>query len=171
MSFLTEKIAKSAGQHMTENLEHIILGHGFITESPIEDAFIQAILAFCLVEFDYDFRFGNTTNYEPLRNGALNVGVETQVKCESRRIDIVLSGLLFSENLDGNELRLTSRIAIECDGFKYHHGSPIRAAQDKARDREIAPYFDAVIRFTGAEINANPFSCAMQAIKVLEAKL
>lgn len=59
-----------------------------------------------------------------------------------------------------------SLVAIECDGHEFHYRTKEQAARDKRRDREITERGAVMLRFTGAEIYANPFECAEQALRV-----
>lgn len=68
--------------------------------------------------------------------------VRTQVKCGPYRVDIVI----------GN-------IAIECDGIAFH-SSPAQKKYDKKRTSYLYRHgYSSVLRFSGAEINNNPYDC------------
>jgi len=58
------------------------------------------------------------------------------------------------------------KIAIECDGFEYHE-TPEAATRDKARDRFIQAAGIPVLRFTGSEIWAQPYTCAREVANTL----
>lgn len=53
-------------------------------------------------------------------------------------------------------------IVIECDGHDYHERTKKQAARDRSRDREMMTAGYYVMRFTGAEIYADPAKCARQ---------
>jgi hypothetical protein len=53
--------------------------------------------------------------------------------------------------------------AIECDGRAYHN-----AMDDIERDVELAQSGFATLRFTGSQINTNPFECALNAVHQVE---
>lgn len=54
------------------------------------------------------------------------------------------------------------RLAIECDGHEFHERTPAQAEHDRKRDRWLQAHGFEVMRFTGREINRNPFDCAQQ---------
>jgi very-short-patch-repair endonuclease len=58
------------------------------------------------------------------------------------------------------------KIAVECDGFEYHE-TPEAATRDKARDRFIQAAGIPVLRFTGSEIWAQPYTCAREVANAL----
>lgn len=60
------------------------------------------------------------------------------------------------------------KIAVECDGFAYHETREA-AARDKARDRFIQAAGVPVLRFTGSEIWAQPYTCAREITDALAA--
>ena len=55
-------------------------------------------------------------------------------------------------------------VVVECDGHNFHERTKEQAARDRRRDREIQERGFKVARFTGAEIWADPFGCAAQAL-------
>lgn len=54
-------------------------------------------------------------------------------------------------------------LVIECDGHDYHERTKHQAARDRSRDRDLLTAGYYVMRFTGAEIYADPCKCARQA--------
>jgi Protein of unknown function (DUF559) len=54
------------------------------------------------------------------------------------------------------------RAIIECDGHEFHERTKDQAARDKRRDRWFQIRGISVLRFTGAEIWADPIGCAWQ---------
>jgi very-short-patch-repair endonuclease len=141
-----------------------------VPESPIERLFAEAFWARAFTWPTYEVRFPTQDIVETagrIRNRYV-MCLEAQVKVAKFRVDFVLSAA--KHNLKTGLVKST-KIAIECDGAAYHHGNPQSAARDKARDRELAEHFDAILRFTGSELHASAFSCACQAIKVAEEKV
>lgn len=70
--------------------------------------------------------------------------VETQVRCGPYRIDLTIPEY---------------KIAIECDGKDYH-SSPKQKAYDKRRTSYLYRHgYKSVLRFTGKQINRNPYAC------------
>lgn len=60
-------------------------------------------------------------------------------------------------------------VAVECDGFEFHE-TPEAATRDKARDRQIQTTGLPVLRFTGKEIWAQPYTCAREILQALTAQ-
>jgi very-short-patch-repair endonuclease len=55
-------------------------------------------------------------------------------------------------------------ILIELDGHEFHERTKEQAEKDKSRDRELQRLGHDVLRFTGSEVNRNPFECAESVI-------
>ena len=80
--------------------------------------------------------------YNALKNKGYDV--RTQTRCGPYRVDLTLPKY---------------RIAIECDG-KAYHSSPKQREQDKRRSGYLYRNgYTSVLRFTGSEINRNPYYC------------
>lgn len=62
--------------------------------------------------------------------------------------------------LRANGVHAECRIAIEIDGHDFHEKTKEQAAHDKSRDRFLVSRGWSIYRFTGSEINKNPFRCA-----------
>jgi very-short-patch-repair endonuclease len=60
-----------------------------------------------------------------------------------------------------NETGELKRLVVEVDGHDFHERTKAQAAHDKARDRWMTGNGYDVIRFTGSEVWANPFKCAL----------
>lgn len=141
--------------------------------SPIEELFLTGFLAatharegaFINAEFNWHIEHAQKCL------GDIGLCLKSQYKVDNFRVDFVLNAAMVSGTIDGADIVKQSCIAIECDGAAFHHGNAKAAARDKARDRVLAERFDAILRFTGAELHANAYSCAEQAIRVAEAKL
>lgn len=54
------------------------------------------------------------------------------------------------------------KLVVEVDGHDYHERTKQQAAHDKARDRYMTGEKYQVMRFTGSEVYANPFKCAVE---------
>lgn len=141
-------------------------------ESPIEYYFVLGFVPACIVhgisiesdaeEFDEYFSAG-------CEMSATKIGlrITPQFKIDGKRVDFKIHA--GRENVEGKFK--TVSIAVECDGFAYHHGSPESAARDKARDRLLSSSFDAIVRFTGVELRNDPYACAKEVIRLIEAKI
>ncbi len=73
----------------------------------------------------------------------------------------------FGEHIDGRHIRLDFAVfgpgvkfAVELDGHEYHDRTKEQARGDKSRDRLLTAAGWKPLRFTGAEVHANPGRCA-----------
>lgn len=98
-----------------------------------------------------------TTSYEILRQ-TTNGTVTPQASIGPYKVDFLVWFVL-CRNVGG--------IAIECDGHQWHERNKIQAARDKKRDRELLKAGFPVMRFTGSEIFADAFGCAVQVQEAL----
>jgi hypothetical protein len=57
---------------------------------------------------------------------------------------------------------------VECDGFEYHDRTREQAIRDRMRDRTLQ---ESGFRYAGAEIWADVFGCARQALGFLSARM
>jgi very-short-patch-repair endonuclease len=57
---------------------------------------------------------------------------------------------------------------VECDGHDFHEKTKEQAKRDKSRDRDLLKRYSAVLRFTGSEINNDPFGCANEVIDIIK---
>jgi very-short-patch-repair endonuclease len=53
-----------------------------------------------------------------------------------------------------------AEVVVECDGHDFHERTKAQASRDKKRDRDLQADGITVLRFTGADIWRDPFSCA-----------
>lgn len=60
------------------------------------------------------------------------------------------------------------RIAIECDGYEYHHTRD-QIARDRKRERILQAKGWTVIRFSGSEIHRDPRACAREVLSIARA--
>jgi very-short-patch-repair endonuclease len=146
-------------------------------ESPIEELFLFAFGAYALSEnFVDDVHLTRNEVHSKLVKlnqfrGFIVCSIEPQVHVAQYRVDFVVRATLLTAHEDGTDWLIQRFIAVECDGFEFHHGNPERAAYDKARDRNLASEFDAIMRFTGSELHADAYGCAKQVFAVIRAKL
>lgn len=61
----------------------------------------------------------------------------------------------------------TKGLVVECDSFQWH-GDKEAFAKDKVREREITKLGYPVIRFSGREINKNPFKVSCEIINFMD---
>lgn len=169
------RILRSASEEIEEGIAAYAEHHlkRLKLQSPIEELFLIGIIAATFRREDSLFVRSDDvhTRVAEWHLGETIYALDAQVKVDRFRVDFVLQAACANAN-DNHTIDLQrSAIVVECDGAKFHHGDPVSAARDKARDRVLAEHYDAVLRFTGAELYANAFSCAKQALAVAEAKL
>lgn len=83
------------------------------------------------------------------------------------RLDVALIGF----NGDEGEPQLEGlKVAIECDGHRFHERTKEQAARDRSRDRTLTLEGWTVLRFTGSEIWRAPRACAKQVMDLVRAK-
>lgn len=58
-------------------------------------------------------------------------------------------------------------LIVECDGHDFHERTKEQAARDRQRDRVFQTEGYKVFRFTGSELYANPFGCALEVMSEL----
>lgn len=65
------------------------------------------------------------------------------------------------------DVKPARRFAIECDGRDFHDANAGQADRDRYRDRCFLSDGIQTIRFSGAEIVANPIRCAVSALNII----
>lgn len=146
-------------------------------ESPIERVFLAAVFSYHMTGLNDGAFYGCPVWYEFLDLSEIS---DNNVHCRSIRV-IPQAKLEIQNRLhDDKSYRVdfliiaarpttelmkfdTSRWVIECDGHDYHEKTKEQAKRDKSRDRHMMMAGITVQRFTGSEIWADPFSCAVQA--------
>lgn len=118
--------------------------HG-IGESPIERMFVTACLLVNMTTAPaFNFGFGPDGYY---------AYVFPQEHIDSYRVDFLILGTgLFND----------VKIVVECDGHEFHERTPAQASRDRQRDRRLQGLGYHIMRFTGAELFNNSFSCACE---------
>jgi hypothetical protein len=164
-----DAVRESINQFFDEGVDGMKLG------SPIEELFLLGMIAASATGPTVFINPKHDHHIEDATRDVFSVyfALLPQVNVEKFRIDFVLkAAMAVGTGVPGHDFDIhQSCIAIECDGAAFHHGNPVAAARDKARDRVLAEHFDAVLRFTGSELNANAYTCAKQALTVAEMKL
>lgn len=129
------------------------------TESVIEAKLLGAIFTVQEEFYDPAFLFGPEKTSFGQRGHGTEIAV--QVKLNPYRADIAIIRHLGSSKVMMN---------IECDGHQFHDASPIMAARDKRRDRDLFSLGWDVRRYTGSEINADSKACAVDIAHAIERK-
>jgi len=152
-------VCASAGEEFDERLDWF----ADACESPIERVLAAAIISHPLAEV-LSFRKGRR---EPLPVDILFESAPTgqwisvsaiypQAFIDRYRADFYI------ESFHKDTRMPLFRCAIECDGHDFHEKTKDQVARDKRRDRWFQARGIAVLRFSGAEIWADPASCAEQ---------
>jgi hypothetical protein len=130
--------------------------------TPIENMMGVALWAWCGLRFP-EFRCtlwtgrdgGVSEMQESLSPSEWGV-VGYQIPIEEYVADFVL---VYRHGLSG-----VGGTVIECDGHDFHERTKEQAAHDKRRDRHMQGLGLKVLRFTGSEVWADPFGCALTAL-------
>ena len=61
-------------------------------------------------------------------------------------------------------------IVVECDGHDFHERTAEQAERDRSRDRMLQKRNIAILRFTGREVYRDPFKCAEEIYRFVEAR-
>jgi hypothetical protein len=80
-----------------------------------------------------------------------------QYRWQDYRIDFAI----FREGMD------QPAVFVECDGHEFHERTADQAERDRTRDRRIQAANISILRFTGREINRDPFHCVAQVLKFI----
>jgi very-short-patch-repair endonuclease len=92
-----------------------------------------------------------------------HVQICNQVETAGYRVDFLATAWL-----GGEVCPLLTTIAVEIDGHDYHERTKEQAARDRRRDRELLRNGVITVRFTAAEVHANPAGCAVETIRLVE---
>lgn len=120
-------------------------------ESPIERRLLVAWL------------FSEHFSFAPVKGATGVVAEDAYGIVLAQQITVARHRLDFALKRNG----CTARIAVECDGFRYHDASPEQATRDRARDRELAALGWVVVRYTGKELIQDALGCAREAHRLM----
>lgn len=134
---IVDEVFDTLGVLLTE-IEHC--------ESPIEQMMALAL-------------YIHLKKYESLTDG-LYVNSQEKIKLDGTtfRVDFLVAALVKDR---------TYHIVVECDGHDYHERTKEQAIKDRSRDRILQRHGYTIMRFTGSEINSNPFACAREVLDML----
>ena len=172
-----KEIYDSIARNAFADFEASITPHAFANlESPIEELFMFGILSCGQIDFvtiRHCVEFDLTKSREILDSNENHLVFEIypQYWVAEKRVDFAIKAHSKKRNSNGNNEYKNSLICVECDGYAYHHGNPLKAARDKERDRKLSKHFDAIMRFTGSELHDKPSACAMEALVMCMEKL
>lgn len=135
-------------------------------ESPIEKAFLDAVLQSCIdrwIDLGYGQELIGETPSESFKPdiGHLFIWAQREFKLSGSRYraDFVL--------MMRHEKHGSHSIIVECDGHDFHEKTKAQAQRDKKRDRQFVRQGHRVIRFTGSEIHGSAMECAGEAIDLV----
>lgn len=145
-----------------QDYEDLIKRAAVYSESPIEEAFLAALLtedsAFYYEGQPILLAPGQPYNLpEPGDDSpsALFI-IAPQFPIGDYRIDVAAAYTYTGK-----------RVAIELDGHEFHEKTAKQATHDKGRDRALLAAGWPTMRFTGSEIHADPNTCAAQVARFL----
>jgi hypothetical protein len=163
---IARRLFDTAGNEVFSALQLGVNKWGSYCESPIETLFLSAItLATELSSWSsaepFTYLVCPPGASPPAGDVQPMLTICPQFKWQSYRIDFALwwqgiaNGAMF----------------IECDGHDFHERTPAQAERDRSKDRAIQEAGFAVLRFTGREINRDPFGCAYQVLKFASSRV
>ena len=86
---------------------------------------------------------------------------------EKYRLDFYIIVLYKDEK--GNRVK-NCYFDIECDGYKFHQKTKEQIIYDNERERNLKKEGYEIIRFSGSEINSNPYKCVQEIIDIILSK-
>jgi hypothetical protein len=123
-------------------------------DSPIEELFLAGLMAASFRHADcIEFREGGPLNGPaPIRPTCYQ-----QVRISEYKVDflIVRPSVSASRN-----------VVVECDGREYHALVQEQTSRDRERDAFLNRTGYTVLRFTGAELNADAYRCGYEVLKM-----
>lgn len=120
-------------------------------DSPLEQIFLETLLLVHVLMM---------RGYPPINQCILHgydplFGVKTQFPIGKYRADFMLV------SWDARA------VVVECDGHDFHERTKEQAAHDRQKDRDVQALGHVILRFTGAEIWADPMKCVGEATAML----
>lgn len=94
--------------------------------------------------------------------GKQRIELSAQFQIGDYSVDFLMTGLMEGDS----EVKPVNKVVVECDGHDFHERTKEQAASDKKRDRDIQAAGYQVLRFTGSEIFARPYECAIEVINL-----
>lgn len=145
------------------NIDLVIENYLSDCESPIEELFGLGLLK------ELGMLNADCSKQEPEESMYFETQQEFKIGKESKcRVDFVIT---MYDAIFGDKTPITdweTQLVVECDGWDYH-STKEQVNCDNERDRELLLVCGIpTIRFTGREINKDPYACAKQAIEALK---
>lgn len=123
-----------------------VMGRG---DSVLEDWFLYLFAYFWADCWSVTYRGQCPPHIDHVRSKTTVVDVDRQVKLGRYRCDFIFS---LRSTLNGR----SRRVALECDGHRFHDRTPQQASSDRERDRALLRDGLATIRFTFNDLAYDP---------------
>lgn len=137
-------------------LDEVCRAHPSLT--PIEKGVLCSLIGFRFI--DPRIRFKDLNDDDRIIADA-DITVHIQYPVASYRVDFAVE---VSMTLNSKTMR--EWIAVECDGYDWHHKTREQVTRDKAREREIVAAGFKILRFSGTEIHRDCTDAAFQIHKL-----
>lgn len=144
MTDLIEKTLREANDALHELVWNFCGSSQAKTESPIERALLEAMIARCIC-------VDGIAPYLMAGGEEQRWTILCQHQIGSYRVDFMVS-----------HPSVPQPIVIECDGHEFHERTKEQAERDRSRDRNLTEQGYRVLRFTGREIWRSPWNCAIE---------
>lgn len=148
-------------QFMTTTIANIVSECAAICESPIELAFL-----FALVVAGRQGSCGVVLSFPTSCIGDLEADFQLIIRPQAHvgeyRVDFLLTAQFADAQHRIHEFERP--VIIEADGFEFHDKTREQSIRDRKRDRDLQAQGFSVFRYAGSEIWANPFRCAEEVL-------
>ncbi len=161
------KLLEKCAERALDEKEDCLWIAGELCQSPIESLFFTALTMACKfggTEIDGCIHVEDEQTLENLQqSGRYKVAliVQMQQQVGDWRVDFVVH---YYDHGYPNREPQWRRLIVECDGHDFHERTKAQAARDRKRDRQSQHWGLPVLRFTGSELWADPWACAMEVI-------
>lgn len=98
----------------------------------------------------------------------LYIDVQSKIKCNEQTYYADLC-IEYDEHCN-NILKENFKLAIECDGFNYHHKNKKQVDYDNKREYDLKKCGYDILRFSGSRIYKEPIQCAKEILEYIIAK-
>jgi very-short-patch-repair endonuclease len=159
-----DEIFEESKASIIDDLEHDFALGLSSCESPIERLFMAALLnPDTIRQFDITTRSIMRPPSRLIAHASpppmVGLYIYPQIIIGDYRVDFYLSLVEHDKH---------HALIVECDGHDFHEKTKEQARRDKARDRYLVGQGYRLIRFTGAEIFADPIGTAYESLTVLQ---
>lgn len=159
LEHITKRLLINSEYDMRSAFERALHAVTPFCESAIEAMLIAALDFTCHLSAWHGvgtpIRYVHASKFDQSRADFTGITIVPQYEWEGLRIDFAL----FVPELNAPLL------FIECDGHEFHERTAGQAERDRKKDRKIQQASLPIVRFTGREINRDPFACADEILK------